>query len=455
MGEDHGLIAVEIVDDPIVIGLFQQRYAHHAVVANAAHHDPGFGGDGADGLDVFAHQGIPGIADLPEHHLVQRLKGHLVGVVLEFCGDALPQLQKPFLQRLVIEEPAPVHVLFQRVEGVAVAFVQVDEHVQLVGLAPAEAVSQIVEAGFQCVARFILQHVVVHRHPDVVKAQACDVGNVLFCDKRAEVIMVILGKLGNPAAQIDALLESCKASHIVSSLFVCGYRLISTGWAVGRTHALEILQQVGKPPGIVQVDLVTGIWNEVKLAARDTLGKTQGGFFVGLVVFAAEYQGRAADAAQTGGEVYLAGGFAQADKILLAVSQGLKAFVLHKAEHQILKGQQKLWTAVLSPDEHKRMELFRVIGSILQRQHPAQGQTAEAKCSGDLAAIFFQSGVEILEAGLFAPKQLGKLRAAAVTILGQKGNGFFPAGTGLPQAMEKDIDHNGNILSCCMNCRTF
>ena len=213
MGEDHGLVAVEIIDDPVIIGRFQQLHAHHTVVAHTADHQPVSGGNGTHRFDVPADQCIPCVRHLPQHHLVQRFKGNAVGFLLEFFRNPLPESEKTVLQCIVIEESAPIHILLQRVEGIAVALMQINQHIQIVFPAPCQTIAQIVKSAFQRVPRLILQNIVIHRHTDMVKAKAGNVRNIRLCDKRPEMRRIIHGELGNPAAQIDTLLESFKASH--------------------------------------------------------------------------------------------------------------------------------------------------------------------------------------------------------------------------------------------------
>ena len=64
VGENHWLIAVEVIDNAIIIGRIQQRNAHHIVVVYAADDQPCPGSNRAHGLDIPAHQRIPGIGHL-------------------------------------------------------------------------------------------------------------------------------------------------------------------------------------------------------------------------------------------------------------------------------------------------------------------------------------------------------------------------------------------------------
>lgn len=68
------------------------------------------------------------------------------------------------------------------------------------------------------------------------------------------------------------------------------------------------MEDIGQLFGTVLVQFVPGLGNEYQLAAGNTPGKSQGRFFVGAVVFSAEYQGGAGNTGKCGGKVYLAGG---------------------------------------------------------------------------------------------------------------------------------------------------
>ena len=171
MGEHDGLVAVEVVDYPGVYGNPEVLDRHDAVVEHSAHDYVAVRSDGPDEFYVLCQYGVPCILDLEEHNLVQRLECHLMRIGGKAPGNLFPEREEPCLKGIVIEELLPVHVFLQRVKGVAVALVEVYEHVEPVHLAPLPAVLQIAEPALYLVAGFIFKDIVVHGNPYVVESQ--------------------------------------------------------------------------------------------------------------------------------------------------------------------------------------------------------------------------------------------------------------------------------------------
>ena len=146
MGEDNGLVAVEIINDTLIGRGLQQGDRQHVVVAHAAQHDPTPGRRAADHGDIPPDQSVPGLGHVQKDHLVQGLKGHLLAVWSEAFGYTAPEGQKTLLQRFIVKEFSSVHVLLQGVEGIAIALMEVDEHMESVLSAPPKAAFQIAEA---------------------------------------------------------------------------------------------------------------------------------------------------------------------------------------------------------------------------------------------------------------------------------------------------------------------
>ena len=213
MGEDNGLIAVEVVDDLRVNWNIEPGNRHDAVVEHPAYDYVALGRNRADELYVLSQNLVPGIPDFEKDNLVQGFECHLLRIVFEPVCNLLPKCEEPVLQSLIEEELLSVHVLLEGIEGVAEALVQVDEHVEVVLFAPCPAVLQVPESALDGVALFVFEDVVVHRNPDMVKAHGCDIGNILFGDKGIEMVQVILLELGNPASEIDSTPETFKTPH--------------------------------------------------------------------------------------------------------------------------------------------------------------------------------------------------------------------------------------------------
>ncbi len=128
MCEDHRLIAVEIVHQPVIRRKIQQRDAQYIVVTDAAHHNIAFRDNCAHHADVASGQGIPGIGHFRKNNFVEGLKRHLLLPGRKPHGDFLPQLQKALLKRFIIEETFAVHSTLEWIKRITVAFMQINQH---------------------------------------------------------------------------------------------------------------------------------------------------------------------------------------------------------------------------------------------------------------------------------------------------------------------------------------
>ena len=98
MGKGQRIIAVEIVDNPVVRGFIQLRNRVRAVVPVTAHQDQGPGGDPADAGNAFRGDPVPGGDEGAIRDLVEQLKGNPVRIGKTF-RQALPQGVKALLIR--------------------------------------------------------------------------------------------------------------------------------------------------------------------------------------------------------------------------------------------------------------------------------------------------------------------------------------------------------------------
>ena len=87
---------------------------------------------------------------------------------------------------------------------------QVYQHVQAVGSAPRPAVFQMAEAFLADSALFVLQHVVIDRHPHMVKPEPGDKSDVFRGDEAVKMLLVKCSELGDPSSQIDSFLKTGK-----------------------------------------------------------------------------------------------------------------------------------------------------------------------------------------------------------------------------------------------------
>ena len=116
MGENHRLIAVEIVYQSVIRRQIQQRDAQNIVVADTAHHKIAFRNDGAHHADIPSGKVIPGIRHFRKNYFVQRLKCDLILPGSKPNRNFPPQIQKTLLKRFIVEEPPAIHILLERIK---------------------------------------------------------------------------------------------------------------------------------------------------------------------------------------------------------------------------------------------------------------------------------------------------------------------------------------------------
>ena len=207
MGEDHGFIAVERIDYFPVCSLCQHGNAQYIVIHHTAENDPG-----VRRLLPNLCNGVQGDLDLRLHDLVQQLKRHGIRFCAIPLGKCPPQTIKPLLQRCVVEKDGLIG-LVQRIKGIAVSLVQIENHAESVLFAPVQAAVQIdVTLRLFRAVLFLQQHI-VHRHTHVIQSQFRNGCNILLCDKCGVMFCGGIAGLREPSAQIDTVEISFQCTH--------------------------------------------------------------------------------------------------------------------------------------------------------------------------------------------------------------------------------------------------
>ena len=90
---------------------------------------------------------------------------------------------------------------------------QIDQHLKAVIRAPLPAHLQIPETVFFRRSVLFLKKHVVHRDPDMIKSERCDIFDVISGDESVKMLFAVSIKLGDPSSEIDAFLKTFKLSH--------------------------------------------------------------------------------------------------------------------------------------------------------------------------------------------------------------------------------------------------
>ena len=182
--------------------------------------------------------------------------------------------------------------------------------------------------------------------------------------------------------------------------------------------------------------------DDLQLRARDVLSQEPGGWEIRPILFPAEDQGGAADAARPGAEVQVFHGAPQGKGIPLVKGHGREDGLGQEPEHRILEGKGRPGNLVRRADQHQRPHLLRVLQRVVQGQDPAQGEAAKVEGLSHLRAIIHKGGAEIGVAGLLPPEDVGELRAKDVLTAAQTGNRLLPACRPVPGAVnQNDLRH--------------
>lgn len=213
MREHKRRVAVEVVDDLVVIGRVEIWYVCDAVVANAADQDVGIRRDAADCLDRAACDLVPDVAHSRVDNFIEQLERGDIRVLAVAARELLPQMDEAVLQLAAEEEGVRIrHGLL--VEHVALRLMYVENDVQTALPTPGDAVVDERETVFN--KRVVLVHddVVVDRQANMVEPPARDLFNILFRDECVKMLFAAVDALGDPSAQIDAPLKSFESSHV-------------------------------------------------------------------------------------------------------------------------------------------------------------------------------------------------------------------------------------------------
>ena len=209
MGELERLVAVEVVDDLVIIGCIESLDCLGAVVVVAADEYEGVGSDGADTLDAVVGNAVPGVDVALVGDLIEQLENDVVGVAAVVTGELFPKTDKALLKSFAFEEAL---LILSEIEGEAGGLVQVENHLQTVGLAPAECAVDESEAFGLVGAVVVFQYIVVNGDTNMVESPRSDFCDVRFGDKAVEAFVAVIA-LREPAAEVDAFQKAFTSEH--------------------------------------------------------------------------------------------------------------------------------------------------------------------------------------------------------------------------------------------------
>ena len=213
-----GLVHVEVVDDLGIVKDGHILQAPDVVVVDAADDNGVFCVHLADRRDGARRQRVPA-RGIRLHDLVEQLKEHVPFARIAL-GERLPDGQEPCLRVRIAEE----HALLRLIEGESRRPVQIQHQVDPRFPAPGDAVVQIGEPALLVDKGLVvvLDQRIVEGHAHVIKAEARNALNILFCDEAVEVVVRVALQvacvLGDPAAQVHACHVPIESFHVFPSL---------------------------------------------------------------------------------------------------------------------------------------------------------------------------------------------------------------------------------------------
>ena len=165
-----------------VEGRVQFRDLPGAVVVIAAQQNRRLRCEGPDASHAFPRDLHPGLQETLLRHFIQKVEGDPVRHGAVTGGKAFPQTEKELLVSFIFEETL---LPLLRVEGKALGLVEIKHCAELVFSAPVhDPVEKLQAFADQRTVR-PLDHVVVHRDPDMVQSPVPDHGEILFRDEAA------------------------------------------------------------------------------------------------------------------------------------------------------------------------------------------------------------------------------------------------------------------------------
>ena len=197
MGEVQRIVAVEVVNHPVICRQIQVLHRVRAVVPVAAHQDQAVRRNRPDPADAFCRDPVPLIDHGSVRHLVQQLKGDILRIIEAGC-QAFPQPVEPFLVFRASEKAA---FFVADIEGV------VQHHLQAALQAPFHRPGDSAEAFLAQLALRRFQHIIVHGKPHMIQSPAGNHIYILFLNKVIQPFFGII-TLGEPSAQVHASVKS-------------------------------------------------------------------------------------------------------------------------------------------------------------------------------------------------------------------------------------------------------
>ena len=168
MREDHGLVAVEIVDDLVIGRLVQRLDGGNVIVPVAADKDDDIGRDGADLGDAGGNDAVPGFGIGGVSHLVEQFEGNMLRIVTEAGGHLFPDRVEAILIRFVFKETGFGFVL---VKTETRGLMQVQDDIEAIFAGPGNGTGQMGVAFFQHSGTvFALDDIEIKGKTDMVKS---------------------------------------------------------------------------------------------------------------------------------------------------------------------------------------------------------------------------------------------------------------------------------------------
>ena len=177
------------VDNPVVVPEAQLVQRPGRVPAGRADDDPAVRVLLANGLQRAVGEIVP-LLGIDVADLVQQLEGE-AGLVVVAALELEPERHKTVLQALVVQQ---LNLLLD-VAVVADGLVEVEHHVEVVLLAPANEVVDLLERPFAIFPGCLLEDNLVEAEADVVEPHRLDVRDVLLRNVRIKVLQVADGDL--------------------------------------------------------------------------------------------------------------------------------------------------------------------------------------------------------------------------------------------------------------------
>ncbi len=162
-----GLIAVEIVNNVLIIRCAQVLQRHNTVVIISAKKNPDSRCINPDSLDALCRDTVPSITVFLLCYLVKDFEGKHVFILTKALGEFLPKLIEAFLVFFIFEKSC---FLLSTVEAVSIGLMKVENHVQVILFSPDNSLLDICKAVLLIGSVLLLNKIIINGNSDVVKS---------------------------------------------------------------------------------------------------------------------------------------------------------------------------------------------------------------------------------------------------------------------------------------------